>query len=100
LHPKTRCTSACPLGGQTETICDEIRETFHVNADYLAIDLAQPNIALKVAEWLEQKTTLSNSDQQCRLWTVGNIKDIPRDELNQMMQLNMLTWPTYVRFGT
>src|SRR5882672_8150245 len=63
--------------GKLKSYCDEIRETFHVNADYLAIDLAQPNIALKVAEWLEQKNYAIDiliNNAGYGLW--GNIKDI------------------------
>ena len=70
----------------------ELHHKFGITADYLAIDLSLPNVALKVRDWLDQKNygidVLINN---AGFGSWGGLKDIARDELNQMMQLNMLT---------
>ena len=78
--------------GKLKTCCDEIRSQFQVQADYLTLDLAKIDSALEVAQWLQQKNyTIDILINNAGFGSWGNFKDIPRDELNQMMQLNMLT---------
>ncbi len=70
----------------------ELQQKFGVAADYLAMDLSQSDVALKVNEWLNQKEyTLDILINNAGFGSWGGLKDIPRNELNQMMQLNMLT---------
>jgi short-subunit dehydrogenase len=70
--------------------CDELRKTYGVAADYLAIDLSVRDSAIQVNDWLSAKTyhiDILINNAGFGLW--GNLKDVARDELNQMMQLNM-----------
>jgi short-subunit dehydrogenase len=72
--------------------CDEIRGTYGVAADYLAIDLSLPDTALQVKRWLnENQYSIDILINNAGFGFWGNLKDIPRHELNQMMQLNMGT---------
>ncbi|HWA35212.1 MAG TPA: SDR family oxidoreductase, partial [Cyclobacteriaceae bacterium] len=70
--------------------CDEITQRYGVNAAFLAIDLSLPDAAIRVKDWLTDRQYAIDiliNNAGFGLW--GNLKDIPRDELNQMMQLNM-----------
>lgn len=72
--------------------CEELRQRHGVAADYLAIDLSIPDSAIRVSEWLRDKDYPINiliNNAGYGIW--GNVRDIKREELNQMMQLNMLT---------
>jgi len=72
--------------------CEEIRQRYGVTADSLAIDLSLPDAAVRVKEWLNEKhyqIDILINNAGFGLW--GNLKDIAREELNQMMQLNMST---------
>jgi short-subunit dehydrogenase len=72
--------------------CDEIRATYGVAADYLVIDLSLPDTALQVKRWLnENQYSIDILINNAGFGFWGNLKDIPRHELNQMMQLNMGT---------
>ncbi len=79
-------------GEKLKTNCEEIRKAFGVSADYCALDLSQPDAVLQVKSWLSEKgypidILINNAGYGS--W--GNLKDIPRDELNNMMHLNMQT---------
>ena len=70
----------------------ELKNQYRVEADYLSLDLSIPGAALKVNEWLEQKgyaIDMLINNAGFGFW--GNLEDIPREEVNQMMQLNMVT---------
>ncbi len=70
--------------------CEEIQQRYGVAAAFLAIDLSIPDAALRAKEWLADNQYSINiliNNAGFGLW--GNLKDIPRQELNQMMQLNM-----------
>ncbi len=70
----------------------ELQQKFGVSAHYLAIDLSQPNVALIVKDWLAQKNfTIDILINNAGFGSWGGLKDIAREELNQMMQLNMIT---------
>ncbi len=71
---------------------EELKQKFGVQADYLALDLSVPDVALKVLDWLKQKNysiDILINNAGYALW--GNLNDLGRDDLNRMMQLNMLT---------
>ena len=70
----------------------ELSSTFGVKTDYLSLDLALPNVALQVQDWLAQKNysiDILINNAGYGLW--GKLQDLSREELNAMMQLNMLT---------
>ena len=70
----------------------DLRDQFAVAADYLSIDLSIPDAAMQVSHWLKEKAYAINiliNNAGFGSW--GSLKAIERAELNQMMQLNMLT---------
>ena len=72
--------------------CQEIKEQYHVSTDYLALDLSVPDAALVVNEWVTSKgyaidVLINNAGYGS--W--GNLRDISREKLNNMMHLNMQT---------
>ncbi|NOT76139.1 MAG: SDR family oxidoreductase [Cyclobacteriaceae bacterium] len=71
---------------------EELRQKFGVKAEYLSIDLSLNDAALRVKEWLDQKNyAIDILINNAGFGSWGNLKDISRAELNQMMQLNMLS---------
>jgi uncharacterized protein len=71
---------------------NELREKFGVSADYLSMDLSINDAALRVKEWLTSKNyPIDILINNAGFGSWGNLKDISREELNQMMQLNMLS---------
>jgi uncharacterized protein len=72
--------------------CEEIRSTYHVAADYLALDLSKPEAAFDVRNWMTEKGYgLDILINNAGYGSWGKLKDIPREELNNMMHLNMQT---------
>lgn len=72
--------------------CEEIRTTFQVAADYLAMDLSKPEAAFEVRNWIAGKGyTIDILINNAGYGSWGKLKDIPREELNNMMHLNMQT---------
>ena len=70
----------------------ELRQRFGVEADYLAIDLSIPDSALQVRDWLQEKSyDINILINNAGFGSWGAVKELQRNELNQMMQLNMLT---------
>ena len=77
---------------------EELRNTFAVQVDYLPIDLSTSNVALTVKDWLIQKNysiDILINNAGYALW--GKLDELSRDELNQMMQLNMLTMADFCK---
>ncbi|HRI80300.1 MAG TPA: SDR family NAD(P)-dependent oxidoreductase, partial [Cyclobacteriaceae bacterium] len=73
-------------------ICQELTHQFKVQADYLSLDLSRMDAALEVEQWLKQKNYgIDILINNAGFGSWGNINDLSREELNQMMQLNMLT---------
>ena len=72
--------------------CIELQQNFGVKADFLVTDLSVPNAALKIKEWLVEKNyAIDILINNAGFGSWGNLRDISRDELNQMMQLNMIS---------
>ena len=72
--------------------CEELRQRHGVAAHYLAIDLSIPDSVIRVSEWLRDQDypiDILMNNAGYGMW--GNVRDLKREELNQMMQLNMLT---------
>jgi len=77
---------------------DELRNTFGVKVEYMAIDLAKADVALVVKDWLEQmqfSVDILINNAGYALW--GKLGELSREELNQMMQLNMLTMADFCK---
>lgn len=75
-----------------KTNCQQLSEKHGIKAHYLAIDLSQPDISLSVRKWLEKNSfEIDILVNNAGFGSWGNFRDIAREELNQMMQLNMLT---------
>lgn len=71
---------------------EELKQKYGVKADYLAIDLAVPNAALTVLGWLNEKNypiDILINNAGYAVW--GKLQELEREELDQMMQLNMVT---------
>jgi short-subunit dehydrogenase len=72
--------------------CDELRDKYGVKAHYLAIDLSVPDSPTNVKEWLRAKAyDIDILINNAGFATWGPLKELKREELNQMMQLNMVT---------
>lgn len=72
--------------------CDELRTKFGIHADFLAIDLSVTDVALNVKKWLTEKNySIDILINNAGFGSWGNLKDISREELNQMMILNMIS---------
>ena len=72
--------------------CQELREKFGITSDYLALDLSVADSAVAVNDWLQKKNYgIDILINNAGFGSWGNIKDIKREDLNQMMRLNMLT---------
>lgn len=70
----------------------ELRQHFGVHADYLVIDLSIADAALQVRDWLQNKSyDIDILINNAGFGSWGALKELQRNELNQMMQLNMLT---------
>jgi len=71
---------------------EELKRIYGINSDYLALDLSQPGAALQVMAWLTQKNySVDILINNAGYGSWGKVEDIAREELNNMMQLNMLT---------
>ncbi len=72
--------------------CHELHEKFGITAEYLSLDLSIADSALTVRDWLLEKDYgIDILINNAGFGSWGNIKNIEREELNQMMRLNMLT---------
>lgn len=72
--------------------CMELREKYNVAVDYLALDLSKPDSIFLVKNWLTSRgypIDILINNAGFASW--GNLIDIAREELNEMMQLNMVT---------
>ena len=70
----------------------ELRDKHGVKADYLVIDLSVQDSPVKVKDWLQQKGyDIDILINNAGFATWGPLRDLKREELNQMMQLNMVT---------
>ncbi len=70
--------------------CEELRQKFGVNADFHAIDLSITDAVLQVRDWLKEKNYTIDilvNNAGYGLW--GKVEDIRREDLAQMMHLNM-----------
>ncbi|MEP6645479.1 MAG: SDR family oxidoreductase [Saprospiraceae bacterium] len=77
---------------QLKSNADDLRKNFGVKADYLAIDLSVQDAALKVATWLREKNfAIDILINNAGFATWGKLQDLSRQELNEMMFLNMVT---------
>lgn len=70
----------------------ELAQRFGIAADFLALDLSSPNAAIRVNDWLTSKNySIDILINNAGFGSWGKLETINRDELNQMMQLNMQT---------
>ncbi|MBK9981785.1 MAG: SDR family oxidoreductase [Saprospiraceae bacterium] len=79
-------------GEQLQKNAEELRRVFNVNADFLAIDLSAPDVALNVRDWLSQKNysiDILINNAGYAVW--GKMQNLTREEINAMMRLNMFT---------
>jgi len=77
---------------------DEARNTFGVKVDYLSVDLSAPDVAIQVQDWLLEKNysiDILINNAGFAVW--GKLQDLSRGELNEMMQLNMLTMADFCK---
>ncbi|MEO6133414.1 MAG: SDR family NAD(P)-dependent oxidoreductase, partial [Saprospiraceae bacterium] len=77
---------------QLKSNAEELRQKFGVKADYLAIDLSDADVALKVHSWLLEKNypiDILINNAGFAIW--GKLEDLQRNIVNEMMRLNMLT---------
>ena len=78
--------------------CEEIRQSYGITADYLPIDLSSAGAAQQVAAWIEKKGySIDILINNAGFGSWGKIRDLAREELNGMMQLNMITLADLVK---
>lgn len=79
-------------GEQLSKNADELRQKYGVKADVLVLDLSLPDAVLKVAQWLNEKNYLIDiliNNAGFAAW--GTVQNLSREEINEMMRLNMFT---------
>jgi uncharacterized protein len=79
-------------GERLSAICDELRKEFKIQADYLSADLSEVNAVGNMINWLKTKGYRVNiliNNAGYGIW--GKVESTPLQELNNMMQLNMVT---------
>ncbi|MDZ4713906.1 MAG: SDR family oxidoreductase [Cytophagales bacterium] len=72
--------------------CDELHRSHGVSADYLAVDLSQHNAVEQVEAWIKQKNySIEILINNAGYGTWGPVREIPAEQLTNMMHLNMHT---------
>jgi len=70
----------------------ELRKTYGIQADYLALDLSAYDAALRVKEWLDSKEyDIDILINNAGYGSWGTVNSLDREQLNNMMQLNVIT---------
>ncbi|MBL7850769.1 MAG: SDR family oxidoreductase [Cyclobacteriaceae bacterium] len=79
--------------GQTlEKLASDIRQQYRVKVDILAMDLAAPNAAQAVFNWLQSSNySVDILVNNAGFGSWGLYEEIPESEFQGMMQLNMVT---------
>ncbi len=71
---------------------DELKSGYGIQADFLALDLSTTNAAIQVKQWLDSKGyTIDILINNAGYGSWGTVATLDREQLNNMMQLNMIT---------
>jgi uncharacterized protein len=79
-------------GDRLSKICEELEKEFSIKADYLSVDLSEPNSISILINWLKAKSyqvSILINNAGYGIW--GTIESTPVERLNNMMQLNMIS---------
>ncbi|MFM9839968.1 MAG: SDR family NAD(P)-dependent oxidoreductase [Cyclobacteriaceae bacterium] len=77
-------------GDKLSTICDQLKKEFSIKAEYLSLDLSEPNAVNSLTNWLMEKSFSVNiliNNAGYGIW--GTVESTSSEKLNNMMQLNM-----------
>ncbi len=70
---------------------EEIRKQYSVSAEYLALDLANPNASITILEWATSRNfSIDILVNNAGFGSWGKFHEIPESEFRGMMQLNMI----------
>ncbi len=72
--------------------CEALQTKYGVSAEYLAMDLTAVDAAAQVRNWVIQKnTSIDILINNAGFASWGKLSDLPEEEFNGMIQLNMVT---------
>jgi uncharacterized protein len=77
-------------GNKLSKICEELKKEFNIQAEYVSIDLSEPNAVSSLMNWLKEKPYSVNiliNNAGYGIW--GTVESTSAEKLNNMMQLNM-----------
>jgi uncharacterized protein len=77
-------------GDRLSKICEELKKEFNIKAEYLSLDLSEPNAVNSLTDWLKEKSFSVNiliNNAGYGIW--GTVESTSSEKLNNMMQLNM-----------
>jgi uncharacterized protein len=77
-------------GDKLSKICEELKKEFNIKAEYLSLDLSEPNAVNSLTDWLKEKSFSVNiliNNAGYGIW--GTVESTSSEKLNNMMQLNM-----------
>jgi uncharacterized protein len=77
-------------GDKLSKICDDLKKEFNIQAEYLSLDLSEPNAVNSLTDWLKEKSFSVNiliNNAGYGIW--GTVESTSSEKLNNMMQLNM-----------
>jgi uncharacterized protein len=72
------------------SICTELKKEFDIQAEYLRLDLSEPNAVSSLMNWIKEKSFSVNiliNNAGYGIW--GTVESTSAEKLNNMMQLNM-----------
>ncbi|HQQ99014.1 MAG TPA: SDR family oxidoreductase [Cyclobacteriaceae bacterium] len=79
-------------GGTLTEHVAELRSKYGIQADYLTLDLSAPGAAMQVKQWLDAKGyAIDILINNAGYGSWGTVATLDREQLNNMMQLNMIT---------
>lgn len=77
-------------GEKLSEICEGLKKEFNIQAEYLSLDLSEPNAVNSLMNWLREKSFSVNiliNNAGYGIW--GTVESTSSEKLNNMMQLNM-----------
>ncbi len=77
-------------GDRLSKICDDLKQEFKIQVEYLSLDLSGPNAVNSLMDWIREKSFSVNiliNNAGYGIW--GTVESTSSEKLNNMMQLNM-----------
>ncbi len=87
---KTNLILIARSGDKLSKICEELKKEFNIQAEYLSLDLSEPNALDSLMNWLKEKSFDVNIlINNAGYGILGSVESTSVEKLNNMMQLNM-----------